>query len=75
MINVALLTDKNDHSSDTVQDTQKQDSEFEWIYLLWVFLGIIGLCIICGGMSYLFSMWNRYKAQQDHLIDEKNMIH
>jgi hypothetical protein len=71
MLNVALLTDKN-NPPDTTQDTEKKDTNFEWIYILWVFLGVIGLCIICWGIDHLFSMWNRYKEQQEK---QKNMIY
>jgi hypothetical protein len=75
MINIAVLTDKNNPPDDPVHDTEKKDTNFKWIYVLWIFLGTIGLGLICWGLENLFSMWNRYKVQQEIREDQKKLVY
>jgi len=65
MLNVGLLTDKNNPPDQSVHDTGKKDIDFEWIYILWVFLGIVGLGLMYWGIEWAFSIWKNYQKEQE----------
>ena len=71
MLNVGLLTDKNNPPDQSVHDTGKKDIDFEWMYILWVFLGIVGLGLGYWVIKWAFSIWKNYKKEQQE--KQKNM--